>query len=105
MMQKCKPVPKLQQLAHRIGTRSKAGAESALFCSNYLAWQDALANHKDKDFIIIMEDDARLLGDKAQMWKKVDGLLSSECQDWDHMNVDPYEGAFQPALRNAGKCG
>jgi len=97
MYTQCSKVPKLKELAHRIGTRNYAGTESALFCSNYRAWQEALANHTDKEYIIIMEDDVHLNNPK-EFWQKVDGFLhesNTNCQGWDHMNVDPYEGAFK----------
>lgn len=100
MMKECKAVPKLMALAHRTGTRSAAGLESALFCSNYKAWKEALSNHTDKDYIIIMEDDV-LLKEKEHFWKQVDSLLTEKaCTGWDHMNVDPYEGAW----KKSGVC-
>merc|ERR1719181_811626 len=102
MYQECKAVPKLKELAHRVGTNSYAGTESALFCSNYRAWKEALAEHSDKDYIIIMEDDL-MLQKKDKFWQKVDWFLSegqTSCQGWDHMNVDPYEGAY----KNIGMC-
>jgi hypothetical protein len=102
MYKECKAVPKLKDLAHRPGTNHYVGAESALFCSNYRAWKEALANHSDKDYIIIMEDDL-MLQKKDKFWKKVDWFLSegkTSCQEWDHINVDPYEGAY----KNNGMC-
>jgi hypothetical protein len=97
MLTQCKAVPKLKELAHRVGTNSYAGAESALFCSNYRAWKEALAEHTDKDYIIIMEDDV-MLQKKDKFWQKIDWFLTegkTSCQGWDHMNVDPYEGAYK----------
>jgi GR25 family glycosyltransferase involved in LPS biosynthesis len=99
----CKKVPGLQGMAQRPGASTNEGSESALFCSNYKAWNEALEKHADKDYIIILEDDVLLKG-KADFWQKVDDFLSSECQDWDYMNVDPYEGAhFRPSHAKA-KC-
>lgn len=91
MLSQCKSVPRLTELAQRIGASTHEGSESALFCSNYLAWKEALANHTDKDYIIVMEDDV-FLKSKQDLWQKVDDLLASDCQHWDHINVDPYEG-------------
>eukprot|EP00746_Dinoflagellata_sp_MGD_P153784 gnl/MRDRNA2_/MRDRNA2_84452_c0_seq1.p1 gnl/MRDRNA2_/MRDRNA2_84452_c0~~gnl/MRDRNA2_/MRDRNA2_84452_c0_seq1.p1 ORF type:complete len:282 (+),score=45.36 gnl/MRDRNA2_/MRDRNA2_84452_c0_seq1:136-981(+) len=85
----CKDVKNVMDTPHQ-------GPEAALFCSNYLAWKEALENHADKDYIIVFEDDV-FLEDKGNFWQKVDDFLASNCTNWDHITVDPYGYDFGPS--------
>merc|ERR1719316_496251 len=59
--------------------------QSALYCSNYLAWKHFYHNTK-ADYAIIFEDDIIL---HKGFWDRVKGLLASTCDNSpDYMTVD-----------------
>jgi len=70
-----------------VGTRNRGG-QSALFCSNYLAWLHAAAPSSKADFTVVLEDD--VIFDQAQFWPELQNFLDSDCEDhvWDQILVD-----------------
>lgn len=79
--------PSLKGLDGRgdVGTRNRGG-QSALFCSNQLAWKSGASSKAD--FIIVLEDDT--IFDQENFWPQLQKFLDSDCegQQWDQVLVD-----------------
>jgi len=84
---------------------AKNGGQSALYCSNYLAWNHFFYN-TTADYALIMEDDIIL---QEGFWDRVQGLLDSTCDnDWEYLTVDSFTTSKSKKMRGIGlnrKCG
>lgn len=93
--------PTLNNLKTGIGHQGyeknrNTGAQTGLFCSNYLAWQHATTQSEDEKpaFTIIMEDDL-ILHDETKFWHELSSFLGSDCEgdQWDRVVVDTFAGS------------
>lgn len=83
--------PKLQGLERGGSATRNRGAQSGLFCSNYLAWQHSVEQPIKSDFTVVLEDD--VIFDNAVFWPKLQSFLDSDCEGklWDLVEVDTLQ--------------